>query len=140
VIDRRVQDALRDAARRDPVRLYWLFLRTQGSKGIYDRPPPGGPDTPQIYPERHLDVFLKSLGLPYRAFEAKSAADVSAAIREIDQLEQRTTTYKETIPRQDLDWVAYLVAAFATALLLGAKMIERRLEEPGPARLARASS
>ncbi|MFC7054126.1 vWA domain-containing protein [Hansschlegelia quercus] len=140
VIDRRVQDALRDAARRDPVRLYWLFLRTQGSKGIYDRPPPGEPDTPQIYPERHLDVFLKSLGLPYRAFEAKSAADVSAAIREIDQLEQRPTAYKETIPQQNLDWIAYLVAAFATALLLGAKLMERRLDEPELARPARTAS
>lgn len=127
VIDRRVQDALRDAARRNPVRLYWLFLRTQGSKGIYDKPVPGEPDIPQVYPERHLDIFLKSLGLPYRAFEAKSAADVSAAIREIDQLEQRPTIYKETIPRQDLDWVAYWLAAVATALLLGAKLIERRL-------------
>jgi mxaC protein len=129
VIDRRVQDALRDAARREPVRLYWLFLRTQGSKGIYDKPPPGEPDTPQIYPERHLDVFLKSLGLPYRAFEAKGAAEVSAAIREIDQLEQRPTVYKETIPRQDLDWVCYWAAGFALLLLLAAKLSERRLDQ-----------
>jgi mxaC protein len=129
VIDRRVQDALRDAARREPVRLYWLFLRTQGSKGIYDKPPPGEPDTPQIYPERHLDVFLKSLGLPYRAFEAKGAAEVSAAIREIDQLEQRPTVYKETIPRQDLDWLCYWAAGFALLLLLAAKLSERRLDQ-----------
>lgn len=129
VIDRRVQDALRDAAARDPVRLYWLFLRTQGSKGIYDRPPPGEADIPQTYPERHLDIFFKSLGLPYRAFEASGAADVSAAIKEIDQLEQRPTTFKEIIPRQDIDWLCYLVAALASALLLGAKFLERRLEE-----------
>lgn len=132
VIDRRVQDALRDAATRDPVRLYWLFLRTQGSKGIYDRPPPGEPDLPQTYPERHLDIFFKSLGLPYRAFEAKSAADVSSAIREIDQLEQRPTTFDETIPRQDLDWLCYLVAALASALLLTAKLLEQRLDDGAP--------
>lgn len=130
VIDRRVQDALRDAAARDPVRLYWLFLRTQGSKGIYDKPPPGEPDIPQTYPERHLDIFFKTLGLPYRAFEARSAGDVSAAIKEIDQLEQRPTTFFETIPRQDLDWLCYLVAVLASALLLGAKSLERRLDEP----------
>lgn len=128
VIDRRVQDALRDAAARDPVRLYWLFLKTQGSKGITDKPQPGEPDTPQVYPERHLDIFLKSLELPYRAFEARSAADVSAAIREIDQLEQRPTTFSETIPRQDLDWLAYWVAALSSALLLAAKLTERRLD------------
>lgn len=150
VIDRRVQDALRDAASKDPVQLYWLFLRTQGSKGIADRPPPGEPDIPQVYPERHLDIFLKSLGLPYRSFEAKSAADVSAAIRQIDELEQRPTIFKETIPRQDLDWLCYLLAAIASALLLGAKLAERRLGEdgdnvlvvptPAPARPARAAS
>lgn len=132
VIDRRVQDALRDAAARDPVRLYWLFLRTQGSKGIYDKPPPGEPDIPQTYPERHLDIFFRSLGLPYRAFEARGAADVSAAIKEIDQLEQRPTTFNETIPRQDLDWLCYLVAALASALLLGAKLLERRLDNGAP--------
>lgn len=140
VIDRRVQDALRDAARRDPVRLYWLFLRTQGSKGIYDKPPPGEPDMPQTYPERHLDIFLKSLGLPYRAFEAKSAADVSAAIKEIDQLEQRPTIYKETIPRQDLDWLCYLVSALALLLLGGAKLLERRLDDPSAAIVAPAAA
>ncbi len=129
VIDRRVQDALRDAARRDPVRLYWLFLRTQGSKGIYDKPAPGEADIPQVYPERHLDIFLKSLDLPYRAFEARSAQEVSAAIREIDQLEQRPTTFKETIPRQDLDWLCYLVAAIASGLLLAGKLMERRLDD-----------
>jgi mxaC protein len=136
VIDRRVQDALRDAAARDPVRLYWLYLRTQGSKGITDRPPPGEPDVPQVYPERHLDIFFKTLGLPYRAFEAKNASDVSAAIKEIDQLEQRPTTYFETIPRQDLDWLCYWLAAFGCALLLGAKLLERRLDEPETAGLA----
>ncbi|MFC3694330.1 vWA domain-containing protein [Chenggangzhangella methanolivorans] len=140
VIDRRVQDALRDAAARDPVRLYWLFLRTQGSKGIYDKPPPGEPDVPQTYPERHLDIFFKSLGLPYRAFEARGAAEVSAAIKEIDQLEQRPTTYFETVPRQDLDWLCYWVAALASALLLGAKLLERRLDEPAAGRDLRSAS
>lgn len=135
VIDRRVQDALRDAARRSPVKLYWLFLRTQGSKGITDRPAPGESDSPQVYPERHLDIFFKTLGLPYRAFEARSAGEVSAAIREIDQLEQRPTTYRETLPRQDLDWICYLAAAVALAGLLGAKLMERRFEASEPLRV-----
>jgi len=129
VIDRRVQDALRAAAARDPVRLYWLFLRTAGARGITDKPPPGEADSPQTYPERHLDIFFKTLGLPYRSFEARSAAEVSDAIREIDQLEQRPTLYSETIPRQDLDWLCYWAAAGALLLLLGAKLSERRLED-----------
>ncbi|HEY0293507.1 MAG TPA: vWA domain-containing protein [Hansschlegelia sp.] len=141
VIDRRVQDALRDAAARSPVSLYWLFLRTEGAKGIYDAPASGEEDSPFSNPERHLNIFLKSLGLPYRAFEANSAAQVSDAIREIDQLEQRPTFYKETIPKRDLSPWCFGLAAFAIALLLAAKLSERRLDEDvAPAGAARAPS
>lgn len=129
VIDRRVQDALRDAAAREPVRLYWLFLRTEGSKGIFETPAPDEPDSPYSNPERHLNIFLKSLGLPYRAFEATGPKEVSEAIREIDQLEQRPTVYRETIPKQDLGAWCYGLAAFALALLLAAKLLERRFDD-----------
>jgi mxaC protein len=139
VIDRRVQEALRDAAKRSPVRLYWLFLRTQGSNGIHEAPRAGEEDTPFSNPERHLNIFLKSLGLPYRAFEAKSATEVSDAIREIDQLEQRPTLYKETLPRRDLAPWCFGLAAFAMLLLIAAKLAERRLED-SPRVVARATS
>ncbi len=141
VIDRRVQDALRDAAAKSPASLYWLFLRTEGSKGIYDAPAAGEEDSPFSNPERHLHIFLKSLGLPYRAFEARSPGDVSDAMREIDRLEQRPTLYRQKLPRRDLAPWCYGVASFGLALLLAAKLLERRLEEapsdasvPEPAR------
>ena len=129
VIDRRVQDALRAAAARSPASLYWLFLRTEGSKGIYDAPAPGEEDSPFSNPERHLNIFLKSLGLPYRAFEARSAGDVSDAMREIDRLEQRPTVYRQKLPRRDLASWFYGLASLGLALLLAAKLLERRLEE-----------
>lgn len=143
VIDRRVQDALRDAAAREPVRLYWLFLRSEGSKGIFEAPPPGETDSPFSNPERHLNIFLKSLGLPYRAFEATGPKQVSDAMREIDQLEQRPVVYRESIPKQDLSAWCYGAAALALVLLLAAKLAERRLDEgsPYPAkRLAESAS
>jgi len=129
VIDRRVQDALRAAAASSPASLYWLFLRTEGSKGIYDAPAPGEEDSPFSNPERHLNIFLKSLGLPYRAFEARSAGDVSDAMREIDRLEQRPTVYRQKLPRRDLASWFYGLASLGLALLLAAKLLERRLEE-----------
>lgn len=46
--------------------LYWLFLRTAGSLGIYELPEAGS-DTPQTAPERHLDLFFNSPGVSYRA-------------------------------------------------------------------------
>ena len=129
MIDRRVQEALRAAAASSPASLYWLFLRTEGSKGIYDAPAPGEEDSPFSNPERHLNIFLKSLGLPYWAFEARSAGDVSDAMREIDRLEQRPTVYRQKLPRRDLASWCYGLASLGLILLLAAKLLERRLEE-----------
>ena len=127
VISREVQAQLRDAIARRPVNLYWLFLRTEGAKGIFDRPASGERDTPQTRPERHLHLFLQTLGVPYRAFEADGPDAVREAIAEIDRLEARPIAYWEEVPRLDLDHSAYLVAAIALALLTLAKSLETPL-------------
>lgn len=125
LIDRRVQEALRDAAARTPVHLYWLFLRSRGARGIHETP--SSDDTAQSNPERHLHLFLQSLGVPYRAFEATSPQAVAEAIREIDRQETRPIRYFERIPRRDLARPAFLAAGIAVALLLAAKLAERSL-------------
>lgn len=127
VIDPRVQAALRDSLKRAPVRLYWLFLRTVGSPGIFDKPRVPGEDTPQAMPERHLNLFLASLGLPYRAFEAGSPEAVANAIAEIDRQESQPIAYLERIPRRDFARLCYAIAAAASALLLAAHLAERGL-------------
>lgn len=137
LIDRRVQEALRDAAARTPLHLYWLFLRTRGAQGIYDVPA-SGDDSAQANPERHLHLFLQSLGLPYRAFEATSPEAVAQAITEIDRQETRPIRYAERIPRRDLARPAFFIAALAVALLLAAKLAERQLR-PAGRRLAGAT-
>jgi mxaC protein len=125
VIDRKVQLALREAATRNPVNLYWLFLRTKGSNGIFEPPPPGEIDTPQANPERHLHLFLSTLGIPYHAFEATSPQAVEQAIAEIDKQELRPLSYFERIPRRDRSDLAYAIAAGAVLLLILAKLAER---------------
>ncbi|MBS7586763.1 vWA domain-containing protein [Ancylobacter defluvii] len=135
LIDRRVQETLRDAVARTPVHLYWLFLRSRGAKGIFEAPPPGE-NTPQANPERHLHLFFQSLGVPYRAFEATSPQAVEQAIAEIDRQETRPITYVERVPRRDLARLAFAVAAAALALLLLAKLAERSLVRPASATAA----
>ena len=115
VIDMRIQNALRKAVLTRPVRLYWLFLRTAGTAGIWDVPKSPEDDMPQVMPERHLDIFFKSLGITYRAFEAENADDVAKAIAEIDKREKAPLQYTEHVPRRDLS--AYLFA-FVTLILL----------------------
>jgi len=128
VIDRQVQDKLRAALEARPVNIYWLFLRTAGHLGIYDDPPASVRDTPQSMPERHLDLFFKSLGVPYQAFEAESVEEVARAIEEIDTLEQSPLVYTEEIPRRDLSVVAYSVSLISIMLLLLSLLIERQIE------------
>jgi mxaC protein len=127
VIDRKVQEKLRTAFAKRPVNLYWLYLRTAGSPGIFDAPPPDVPDTPFSLPERHLNKFFETLKIPYRAFEAENPAAIAEAIAEIDKLERNPIRYAERIPGRDLSGLAYAVAAFALALLLLAKLLEARL-------------
>ena len=125
VIDPRVQGNLRaDFAKIRP-NLYWLFLRTKGSPSISDKP--AGEDTPQAAPERHLDLFFKSLGTPYRAFEAEGAEAVADAIRQIERLERDPIPYTEQRPRRDLSGFAYGVSLFGLILLVAGKLAEADL-------------
>jgi mxaC protein len=147
VIDRRVQEKLRAMFAKRPVNLYWLYLRTTGSPGIFDEPSPDVPDTPYALPERHLNKFFDSLKIPYRAFEAENPKAVADAIAEIDKLERHPIRYSERIPGKDLSGVAYGVSAVALALLLLAKLAEvpltgraRRESEHRPASPARRTA
>jgi mxaC protein len=127
VIDRKVQEKLRAAFAKRRVNLYWLYLRTEGAPGILDVPKPGEEDTPQALPERHLNIFFKSLGIPYKAFEAENPEAVAAAVAEIGKLERSPITYYERVPQQSLAWLAYAIAAAAIVLLLVSKLAEVRL-------------
>ncbi|SFK61038.1 vWA domain-containing protein [Methylocapsa palsarum] len=131
VIDPKLQDDLRADLAKMNVNLYWLFLRTAGSPSIYDRPE--GDDTPQAAPERHLDLFFKSLNTPYRAFEAESPEATQEALRQIDRLERRPVRYFEKEPRTEMSAAFILLGLFAACLLLAAKFAEIRLV-PGKAK------
>ena len=125
VIDPRAQDQLRAAFAKLRPNLYWLFLRTKGAPSIYDRP--AGEDTPQAAPERHLDLFFKSFGVPYRAFEAEGPQAVADAIAQIEALERDPIPYTEVRPRHDLTWLAYAMAGLGLAFLVLAALAEADL-------------
>lgn len=135
VISPPVQTALRNLAARQQVNIYWLYLRTKGAKGIFEKPEPGQPDTPHLRPERHLHIFLQSLRLPYHAFEADSPGAVEAAVTEIDRMESRPILTQRPVPRRDLSWLFYLLAALACGALAAARWLERRYAPRRPAAL-----
>ncbi len=134
VIDRKLQQTLEAAFTKRPVSLYWIFLRTEGSRGLYEPPPEGVADTPYAMPERHLNLFFENLKIPYKAFEVENPAAVGEAVEAIDKLERSPMRYEERIPQKDLSGVAYGVAALALLLLVLAKLAETRLADAGPSR------
>ncbi|RBO53823.1 VWA domain-containing protein [Rhodovulum sp. BSW8] len=125
VIAPEVQEALRWLAARQEVHLYWLYLRSEGAKSLFEVPRPGKPDTPQLRPERHLHLFLQRLGVPYRAFEAESPDAVARAVEEIGRMETRPILTDRAVPRRDLSRAAFIVAGAAALLLAVARGLER---------------
>ncbi|RDW11686.1 vWA domain-containing protein, partial [Paracoccus thiocyanatus] len=133
VIAPEVQTALRNLAARRQVNIYWLYLRTKGAKGIFEVPEPGQADTPHLRPERHLHIFLQSLGLPYHAFEADSPGAVEDAVAEIGRMESRPILTRRPVPRRDLAWACYLLAFLCCAALAAARWLEPTLRpQPAP--------
>jgi mxaC protein len=105
------------------VRLYWIFLRTAGSPGLFEIPE-ADDDTPQARPERHLHLFFESLGIPYHAYEAENPDGMRRAMADIGRLENLPMHYTETHPRLDLRGLCFGLAAGALALLALAKFYE----------------
>ncbi len=127
VIDHRLQLQIRTWFERYRARLYWIFLHTAGSTGIFDQPASPKDDTPQIMPERHLHKFFESMKIPYRAYEAADPKALEEAIADVGRLENLPLQYTETIPRKDLSSACYAVAAAVIAALLVAKLVEQRI-------------
>lgn len=123
-IDHDSELKLREWFKQQQVRLYWIFLRTAGSPGIFDQPEDSRDDNAQAMPELYLHKFFLGLGSPYQAYEAESPDALKQAIADINQLENLPMHYFERIPKQDLSAVCYSVAAFLLLVLLGVKFFE----------------
>ncbi len=125
-IDSDSEQKLREWFKQQQVRLYWLFLRTANSPGIYDKPADSRDDNAQAMPELYLHKFFSSLGSPYQAYEAENPDALKKAIADINQLENLPMHYVERIPRQDLANACYVFATVMLLLLLGVKFCEVR--------------
>ncbi|MDI1293608.1 MAG: VWA domain-containing protein [Methylobacter sp.] len=123
-IDHDSEQKLRLWFKQQQVRLYWIFLRTAGSPGIFDQPEDSRDDNAGAMPELYLHKFFLGLGSPYQAYEAESPDALKQAIADINQLENLPMHYFERIPKQDLSAVCYSVAAFLLLVLFGVKFFE----------------
>ncbi len=127
-VDSASELALRQYFKQQQVRLYWLFLRTANSPGIFDIPSDKRDDNAQVMPERHLHLFFQSLNIPYKAYQAETPDAMRQAIADIDRLEQTPLYYQEQQPKHDLSGFCYGLALICISLLLLAKFMEWRNE------------
>jgi mxaC protein len=105
-------------------RLYWIFLRTANSPGLYDVAEDSRNDNAQAMPERYLHLFFSSLNIPYQAYQAENPDAMQKAIADINRLEQSPLHYLQRVPKQDLSNLCYWVAMMGIVLLLAAKFCE----------------
>lgn len=126
VIDSDSELQLRRLFKEQQVRLYWIFLRTANSPGIFEAPQDSRDDNADAMPERYLHLFFSSLNIPYQAYEAESPRAMQNAIEAINRLENKPLHYRQTIPRQDLSAACYRWATGLMVLLLALKSCEVR--------------
>jgi mxaC protein len=126
VIDPQTEAYLRRWFKQQRIHLYWIFLRTTGSPGLFETPQNPDDDNAQVRPERYLHMFFKGLGVPYQAYEAENQQDVKRSIADIDRLEDQPLHYIERMPRKDIQSPCYTLAALALAIIFAAKWMEVR--------------
>jgi mxaC protein len=109
--------------KRNHVTLDWLYLRSFHSPGL------GGAAAPEAgtagtAPERALHEFFRSMGAPYRLYEAQDPHALEQAIEDVSRLEDLPLRYTAVLPPKDYSGIAYSTALLLALVLLTAKMLE----------------
>ena len=110
--------------RRNRISIYWIYIRS-----FYSPPLTGPIDTENedAVPERFLHKFFNGMGIPYRPYEAQNPQALTSAIEDVGRLEAHPITITDATPRQDLSPPLFALACLLTAILAGAKFMERRV-------------
>jgi mxaC protein len=95
--------------------IYWIYLKSH--KGMTLE---AGEDDNLLWvdtPERKLHNFFKSIGVPYRAFEAGSLKAFADALAEIDRQHYQPLIVEETLPHEPKSDLLLWLALLAVLLL-----------------------
>lgn len=111
------------AMKRHRIALYWIYIRSYRSPGLAGDP---AQSDDEAVPERSLHAFFKTMGMPYRAYEAENPDALQRAVADVSRLEQLPLTYTELLPRLDLSGHCYRLALAAALVLACASVFELR--------------
>jgi mxaC protein len=116
-----VRGTLANLIRRERVSIYWIYLRSFGSRGLMANAELGE-DQAEAVPEHFLHKFFQSTGMFYRAYEAESGDAMARAIEDIGRLENRPLRYQQVQPVEPLDRPLLAFAVVAGTLLLASQV------------------
>ncbi len=122
-LDALTREQIANAARKQRVAIYWLYLRSANSPGLMAEEGEATGDADTV-PEHTLHRFFESLGTPYHAYEADNDKDLQKAIDDVNRLENLPITYLDTVARRDLEPYAQGLALLCVLLLLFAQTLE----------------
>lgn len=114
-LDGKTRDLLRASFHRQSAALYWIYLRDSNGGSLEQVPEAGNEDA---YPEYQLHTYFKTLGVPYRAYEAENPQAVSAALADVARLKNLPVHYRVAEPRRDVAHFGYVLAVVAVLVLL----------------------
>jgi mxaC protein len=120
-LDADAQAKIAHLARKHRVALYWIYIRSAGSPGLAVEAG-DSPEAADSIPEVALNRYFRSLGTPYRAYEAENSDALQTAIDDVNRLENLPITYLDSIPRRELARAFQGVALAAVLLLFAAQM------------------
>jgi len=108
------------------ITLYWIVLRQPGGISIFDPKYENWKEVELPPAQVELHNFFKTLNTPFQAYEADDPKSLETAIFDINKKEKKPITYLEKIPGKNFTQLAYFIALFMIALLLGVKYLENK--------------
>ncbi|MCW8165578.1 vWA domain-containing protein [Verminephrobacter aporrectodeae] len=121
-LDEATRRRIRAGLAHEKIALYWIYVRS-------------GPNAPNLDTdeaanayglgeELALHAFFKTLGTPYRLYQADDSNAIAAAMAEIDRQQNFPLTIHERVPRRDHAGACYLAALACCAALLAFRALQ----------------
>ncbi len=116
------RERIEHLAKRHRIALYWLYMRTRNTPGIFDALPAN--QTDEMLPHRSLHRFFSEMRVPYRAYTAEDPQSLEQVIADVGQLQNLPIHYREIKPKKSLGHWFYLAATLCLVPLLGLRILE----------------
>jgi mxaC protein len=115
-LDAKMRELIRQGLQRNRISLYFIYIQSDPNSPNLALV---GTDADASREEVALHVFFESLGIEYRVFQAEDPESMTAAVAQIDQLQNLPLIYYQSVPRIDYSRACFIVALGGCIFLAG---------------------